>query len=702
MHVTAGYFTALGVRPVAGRFFLPEEDGNPTAPAVAVLGYGFWQRQFEGSRSVVGRTLTIDQREYTIVGVAPEGFTGVSSTPVDAWMPLTVGVTAQEHQSWLASRQAYWLRIVGRLRPGVTPEQASVIATAALRAGAIREGVPEASLAVVKPTVRLGSVLPREARADTADAKVAVLLTAVSILVLLIACANVANLQLARGIARQREVAVRIALGIDRARLVRQLVSETVLLALASGVAALLVTLWGGGIVRRVIFSSQLAASHPVDMRLVAYTAVAAVVAGILSGIIPAVQSSRPSVADALRTGVRSGGPARSHTRTALLIVQAALTIVFLVGTGLFVNSLRRIQAMPLGMEPERVLSVSARTSGLQLTSDERKRLYTRLHEAARAVPGVESAALAIATPFATSWSEGVAVPGRDSVPLTAGGGPYFNAVTSDFFTTMGTRMLRGRALTAADRASSSRVAVVNETLASLWWPNEDPIGQCMRIGGDTMPCTQVVGVAADARRQTIIEEPAVQFYVPLDHAPPWADMRVLFVRPTGDAAQAVEVLRRELQARVPDAPFIAVESLADYVNPQMRSWRLGATAFGVFGLLAVIVAALGLYSVLAYDVSRRIRDLGVRVALGANTRDIARMVMGRAVRVAAWGAVLGFAIVLSASSLVTPLLFDTSAREPAALVFAAVVLFAVALLAAVVPTRRAARVDPIVALRAD
>ena len=703
MRVTGSYFPALGVRPVVGRFFLPEEDGKPTAPAVAVLGYGFWQRQFEGSRSVVGRTLTVDQREYTIVGVAPEGFNGVSNNmAVDAWLPLTTGVTAQEYQGWLASRQAYWMRIVGRLRRGVTTEQASAIATATLRAGAIRDGVSEASIAAARPTVRLVSVLPRDARADTADAKVAVLLAAVSMLVLLIACANVANLQLARGIARQREVAVRIALGIDRARLVRQLVSETVLLALASGVAAVLITLWGGGIVRRVIFTSELAASHPVDWRLVAYTAVAAVVAGLLSGIIPAVQSSRPAVSDALRTGVRAGGPARSRTRSALLIVQAALTIVFLVGTALFVNSLRRIQAMPLGMEPDRVLSVSARTSGMQLTSDERRRLYARLHEAALATPGVESAALAVGLPFATVWSLEVAVPGRDSVPLTRSGGPYFNAVTSEFFTTMGMRILRGRGLTAADRANSARVAVVNKTLADLWWPNDDPIGKCMKVGGDTMPCAQVVGVVADARRQFIIEEPAVQFYVPLDHAPAWADMRGLFVRPAGEADQAVESLRRELQARVPDAPFIVVEPLADYVSPQMRSWRLGATAFGVFGLLALIVAALGLYSVLAYDVSRRIRDLGVRIALGADAADIARMVMGRAVRVAAWGAVLGFAITVSAGSVVRPLLFETSAREPVAFAFAAVVLFAVALLAAIVPTRRAARVDPIVALRAD
>jgi predicted permease len=702
MRVSANFFSTLGVRPAVGRFFLPEEEGNPTAPRVLVLGYGFWQRQFEGSRSVVGRTLAIGEDQYTIVGVAPRGFTGVTTEPVDAWVPLTANVTPDEYASWLRSRQAYWLRIVGRLRPGLTPDKAAAIATASLRAGAARDGQSPRELATLAPTVRLVSVLPRQARAGTADARIAILLGAVSILVLLIACANVANLQLARGVARQREVAVRIALGIDRARLVRQLILETVLLALAAGAAAVAVTVWGGGIVRRVLFTSNLGTTNAADARVIAYTALAAIAAGIVSGLLPALQSSRPAVSDALRAGARAGGPMRSRTRTALLVVQAALTVVFLVGAVLFVRSLRRIQALPLGMEPERVLVVTARTSGMRITSAETSALYTRLLDAARAAPGVESAALGIGLPFATSWAEAVTVPGRDSMPLTRDGGPYFNGVTSDFFRATGMRILRGRGLTEADRGTAARVVVVNKTLADLWWPNEDAIGHCMKVGGDTMPCAQVVGIVENSRRQNLIEDPAVQFFVPLDQAPKWADVRVLFVRPAGDAAKAVESLRRELQNRVPDAPYIEVSRLEDRVNPQMRTWRLGATAFGVFGLLAVVVAALGLYSVLAYDVSRRIRELGVRVALGAGRGDIARMVVGRAVRVAVAGALIGFSIAIAAGSAVEPLLFQTSVHDPTAFAAAAAVLFAVALLASVVPTRRAARVDPIVALRSD
>jgi len=368
----------------------------------------------------------------------------------------------------------------------------------------------------------------------------------------------------------------------------------------------------------------------------------------------------------------------------------------------LFVRSLRRIQSLPLGLEPDRVLVVKARTSGMRMAEGDVDALYARLLDVARAAPGIESAAIAGGLPFSTLWAEEVKVPGRDSVPLTQAGGPYFNAVSSDFFRTMGIRVLRGRGFTEADRGTSSRTVIVNKTLADLWWPNEDAVGHCMKVGGDTMPCAQVVGVVENTRRFRLIEDPAVHFYVPREQAPRWSHTGVLVARPRGDAAQPIESLRRELQTRVPDAPFIDVSRLDDLVNPQMRAWRLGATAFGVFGLLAVVVAALGLYSVLAYDVSRRLRELGIRVALGAGNSDLQRMVVGRAIQVAVVGALVGFAIVIAAGPTVASLLFQTSSRDPSAFLVSATVLFTVSLLAAIVPMRRATRVDPIVALRAD
>jgi predicted permease len=376
--------------------------------------------------------------------------------------------------------------------------------------------------------------------------------------------------------------------------------------------------------------------------------------------------------------------------------------VVFLVGAVLFVRSLRRIEALPLGMEPDRVVAVSARTSGMRITSAEVKALYERLLDAARSTPGMESAAVSVGLPFSTIWAEDVKVPGRDSLPMTSEGGPYFNAVTGGFFETLGTRLVRGRTLTEADRHSATRVAVVNETLANLWWPNGDAIGHCMKVGGDTMPCAEIVGIVENTRRFGLIEDPAVQLFLPLEHAPAWADARVLVVRPVGNAVKAIDALRRQLLTRVPDAPYLEMTVVEESVNPQMRAWRLGATAFGVFGLLAVVVAALGLYSVLAYDVSRRLRELGIRVALGASRTGLIGMVVGRAVRVAAAGALLGFLIAIAAGPTVTPMLFQTSARDPLAYALGAAVLLIVALVAAVVPSRRATRVDPIIALRSD
>jgi predicted permease len=438
------------------------------------------------------------------------------------------------------------------------------------------------------------------------------------------------------------------------------------------------------------------------DGRVLLYTLTAALATGLLTGLLPALQSSRPELAGMLKEGAREGRAHRSRTRLALLLVQAALTVVLLVGTGLFVRSLRRVQSIPLGMDPDRVLVAQVTTTGRSYTSRERALLYDRFVEVARATPGVEKAALAMAIPFWSSWAEHVSLPGRDSVPLTRDGGPYFNAVGADFFQTMGTRILRGRGFTISDQAKSHRVAVVNETLARLWWPGEDALGKCMKVGGDTMPCTEVVGIAANARRQSMVEDESVQYFLPLEQAPAYADNRVLFVRPVGDARLAAESIRRRLQAAAPDLPYVRVRPLSALVSPQMRSWRLGATMFGAFGLLALVLASVGLYGMLAYDVTQRTRELGVRMALGAQRSQLARMIVGEGMRTTAIGGALGVLIALASATLVAPLLYDTSARDPTIYGTVLLVLGVVALMATLLPARRALHVDPIVAMRSD
>ncbi|MEX2178220.1 MAG: ABC transporter permease [Gemmatimonadaceae bacterium] len=702
MQVTAGYFEALGVRPQAGRFFDSTETAEPTGMRVAVVSDRFWREQLEGRRDAIGTPIALGDGAYTVIGVAPAGITGTTRRTVDLWIPLTATLTAEEHANWLASRNAFWLGVVGRLRVGLSEQQASAAATAALHAGMRAQGA-EADIERLDAQMTAASVLPRKARRDRPESKVALLLGGVSLLVLLLACANVANLQLARALRRRREIALRVALGVTQRRLMGQVVLESVLLAMAGGFGAIVVAYWGQLLTSRVMLAAN-EAPVPLDGRVVAYAAAAALAAGILAGLVPALHATRTDIASALKEGSREGGGRSTHsrTRTGLLLLQSALTVLLLAGTGLFVRSLRHLDALRLGMDTEQVLVASVQTAGTSYSAAELQDIYRQLLESARATPGIASATLATSTPFASAWAERVSIPGRDSVPLTTQGGPYFMGVGADYFATLGTRILRGRGFTDADHGGAARVAVINETAARLWWPGENPLGKCMRIGGDTMPCSEVVGIAENSRRFDLIEDPAVQFYMPIDQAPAWTTMRSLMVRPAGEPSPVLPELRRRLQVAVPSLPYISVQPLADQVTPQKRSWRLGATMFGAFGALALILATIGLYAMLAYDVAQRRHEMGVRLALGSGKSRIAALVMGRGLRVAAVGGLIGLALTLVGGRFVGPLLFETSPRDPLVLGGVAALLLVVSAAATLLPALRAVSVSPSEALRSD
>jgi predicted permease len=701
MRATASYFRTLGVKPRLGRFFASDEDGTP-APNVAVVSYRYWQRDLNADPQIVGRGIPIGAAQFTIIGVAPAGFTGVDSDPVDMWIPLTSGVSAEEYGRWAQSRNGFWLLGVARLAPGVTRAAAGAAATHTLRASAQRDGVSDEQLAAQRPAIGFISVLPGEAHGGEVGARVATLLGAVSLIVLLIACANVTNLQLARGFSRRREIAIRLALGVSRRRLLAQLLTESVVLAIAGGLVALVVAYWGSGFIRAILGSSDLGGAPIVDGRVLAYTAVTSVVVGLLSGMKPALHAGRASVTAELKEGVRAGGGHRLRARTALLLAQTLLSVLLLIGTGLFLRSLKRIEALPLGLEPSRVLVAGIQTSGMRYTGAELSTLYRRLLESAESSPEVAAAAMATSLPFSTSAAVTVRVPGRDSLPRVRDGGPYINEVTPRYFETVGTRILQGRDFTNGDVAAAPHVVIINESLAGLWWPGVNAIGKCMRIGGDTMPCSEIVGITENARRQTLIEDQSLQYFVPLAQGVLTQGASVLLVRPRGDATAAVNSLRRRLQTAAPNLPYVGLQPLENLVSPQKRPWRLGATMFAVFGGLALLLAAVGLYSVLAYDVAQRTREFGVRVAMGARGADVMRLVLVSGLRTAILGTLIGVAIALAAGHLVAPLLFQTSPRDPAVLITVFAVVTAVAMLAAFVPARRAVRVDPIVALRAE
>ena len=703
MRVSASYFSTLGVRPQSGRFFLRDEDGAPVAPNVAVISYGFWQQHFGGTSAAIGAILPIGDLRYTVIGVAPRRFSGISSQAVDIWIPLTSGETPKAIAEWTHSRQGYWLQIVARLAPAITRERAAAMATRVMRADMLRDGVAAAQIAESQPSLGFTSVLPREAHGQDAYAKMALLLGAVSLLVLAMACANVANLQLTRGLRRRREMAVRSALGAGVGRLVQQLMTESILLATLGGVAALAVTWVGSTFVRRFVFSNIGWDDVPaVDVTLVVYAAAATFLCGILTGLVPALQARRARLTASLKEGAREGRTHESRTRFTLLVVQAALSVVMIIGAGLFVRSLQHVQALPIGMEPDRVLTAHININGVNYKQEEIDDFYRRLERVAVGYRGVESAAIAMSLPFYTSFGTRVSVPGRDSLPRVADGGPYFNAVTSGYLRTMGMHLLRGRDFTLADENPTHRVMIVNESFARLAWPNEDALGRCVKLGGDTMPCAEVIGVVANPRRQGIIEDVSLQLFLPLSQAPPWADTRNLLIRTRGDARQMVEPVRRYLQSSIPSMPYLNVGWMQDLVSPQTQSWRTGAIVFGVFGALAVLLAMVGLYSMLSYDVAQRAHELGVRVALGARPGNLARLVTGAGLRIVMIGALMGLGIAALAGRFVGPLLFETSPYQPAILVAAVALMLVVTIIATLLPTWRALRVDPIVALRSD
>jgi predicted permease len=479
--------------------------------------------------------------------------------------------------------------------------------------------------------------------------------------------------------------------------------TESLLLALFGGIAALVLTRWGGGLIRGVLLPDVAWVDSLADARVLAFTAAAVLLSGVLSGLAPVVQASRPDLAAALKAGTREGSYQRSRLRTTLLVAQAALSVILLVGAGLFVRSLRNVRSLDLGYAADRVLFVDMDLRGVGYTPEQEIALYERLYERLRVLPGVERATLSASTPFYSSIVPDIIIPPWDSLPTLPSGGPYVNAVGPDYFAVMGTRIARGRGFTDADRIGTPRVAIVSETMARVMWPGQDALGKCIKLSDSTStPCSEVVGIAPDGHWRDIRPEPTMQFYVPLDQKQWSGPLRSLFVRPRGDPATIAAIIRREVQAEATRLPFVNVRLLQELVDPEIRPWRLGATMFGAFGALALLLAAVGLYSTIAYTVAQRTHELGVRVALGAQAADVVGLVVGQGVRVAAAGIALGAAIALAAGRAVQPLLYDVAPNDVAVFATVTLVLLAVAVVASLIPAWRAARVDPNVALRAD
>lgn len=701
---TAGLFPLLGVTPALGRFYTAQEDDIAAPQAVVVVGYGLWQRDFGGHADVIGKPIELDNKTYTIVGVAPKGFTGPDLLRVDVWMPESLLGPQVAGKNWTRSWNAWWLSIVVRLKPGVSVEQAGDEATAIFRSAYTGGSQVDA-----KSTLTVQPLLYTRDGLQSMESRVSTWLIAVAAIVLLIACANVVNLVLARGIRRQREMAVRTALGAGRYRLLRLLVAESLTLAMTGGIIGLGVAYAFGTLMRSWLMPGIEWPRGVVDLRVLGVSAAVSLTAGVLVGLLPAIAAGVPRLSADLKTSVREGGGRRSRSRAALTIAQAALSALLLVGAGLFVVSLARVRAMDLGLEPDRVLMFSVQRPEIGTATDEAERLrerarragfYPMVLERLAQHPEVEAASLTIGLAFSSGFSENIRVPGRETLPQLKGGGPFLSAVTADYFSTVGTPIVRGRAFTTADRAGTAPVAIVNETMAATLWPNEEAIGKCFSVG-ESKACAEIVGVAANTRQFKLREDDAMAFYIPFGQEVGIGGT-ALIVRPRGEAGPLLTAVRQELMALDPTILFVHGRILQERVDPQMRPWQLGATMFSLMGLLALVVAAGGLYSVMSYDVTHRTHEIGVRMALGAKPMDVWRLVVRSGLVLAMCGVILGFGLALVAAQFIEPLLFNTSPRDPTIFATVATVLITLALLATIAPAARARRVNPAEAMRAE
>jgi predicted permease len=700
---TGSFFEFFGARPVVGRFFTAAEDSVPVGTPVAVLGYAFWQSQFGGSPDVIGQTIQIDRFVGTIVGIAPEGFVGMSDQGVPAaYVPLTAYAYAFRGAGYPANYNWSWLEMIARRKPGVTIAAAEADLSQAFQQSwrqAYAEAPGWGSVEDVRPRGALGPVQLERGPQASRDSQVATWISGVALIVLLVACANVANLLLSRAVSRRREIAMRLALGVTRGRLLRQLLIESLVLATLGGVAGLFMTRWGGAALRTMFLPPDFPISVLTDGRTLLFLGAVTLFAAVLTGLVPALHARRTDLASAIRAGARDEAYQRSRTGTALLVFQAALSVVLLVGAGLFVRSLQNVQAFRLGYDVEPVLFASGNARGVKLDDAEQRALNLRLLQAAQSFPGVSSATLAASVPFWSNEGRGLYVAGIDTVSHL--GNFVLQAASPDYFKTLGTRILRGRSFDATDGERSPRVVVVSEGMARALWPGQEAIGQCIRINDRTGPCVTVIGMTEEMRVRSLTSEREYTYYIPDSQ---YDDVMYpqVFARVTGDAKHVVEALRRRLQAEMPGAAYVTVVPLRELVDPNLRAWQFGATMFVAFGALALVLAAIGLYSMIAYGVAQRTRELGVRMALGASAGHVVRLIVRGALRLVVAGVVIGGVVALWAAPRMEALMFQASPRDPVVFGAVAVVLLAVAAVASLAPAVRAMRLDPNVALRAD
>jgi len=705
--VSPNYFGVLGVVPVEGRGFLSEDGPNSGAAPVAVVSDRFKRRLAPNGASVLGQIVRLNGQTFTIVGVAPRGFRGVYHALFgpDVWLPVSTfdGVSRGVPGS-LLSRGTNSFRLMGRLRPGVTYDQgASAVAAIGRRlerdypvtnAGFDAVAMPELE-ARPEPGAAAGSALAARA-----------FLVVVG-LVLLIACANVANLLLARAASRRKEIALRLALGAGRLQLLRQLLIESTLLGLLGGALGMGLAIWvtaalGNGwhapsdIPFQVDFSP--------DRRVLAFTLAISLLTSLVFGLVPALQAARPEVVGALKNEpARRHGSNRSLLRGGLVITQVALSCVLLIGTGLMLETLGQMKRLDPGFDTRNGLLVSVSPALLGYDQRQGESFYRRMLEEVRQTPGVQGATLAQYVPLEFSASGGgLFVAGRERDQKSQGGDPtYWSVVEPGYLALMGTRLLDGRDFSLQDDSTAPRVAIVNQTLAQRYWPGASAIGKTIRLNALSGPAIEIIGVAADGKYRGLEERQLPYLYLPLSQN--YTGNVTLVVRSSNDPLALLSAVREAIHRADPDIPAFDTKTMQQLIEGRaLLGPRFAAGLAGVFGLLALGLAMIGLYGLISYSVSRRTREMGIRIALGAPLRAVRGMVVGDGFRVAVIGVVLGTVVSAALTRTLRSLFFGMNPGDTRLLVSVPLILIVIAVLASYLPARRATKVDPMVALRAE